>query len=146
MKSLSKTKLAEGLADLASGAIASDNHESPFYQFHEDCVAELKSEKENIELKSDNVVNLPVKKKIVISDVTTECYNKPTFVCPMCKDDPCVWTSVGREAHPTVLAYIEENGGLECLTNTKIRYFYYCKVTKELHGYLGSSNCHCLPK
>ena len=63
MKSLTKTKLAEGLADLASGAIASDNHESPFYQFHEDCVAELKSEKENIELKPDNVVNLPVKKK-----------------------------------------------------------------------------------
>ena len=60
MKQLTKTELAEGLANLVSGDISSNNHESPWYQFHEDCAAELKSE--NIELKSDNVVNLPVKK------------------------------------------------------------------------------------
>ena len=41
MKSLTKKELAEGLADLASRAIASDDHESPWLQFHEDCVAEL---------------------------------------------------------------------------------------------------------
>jgi len=58
MKSLTKTELAEGLADLASRAIASDDHESPWLQFHEDCVAELESEKANVDINYNNVVKI----------------------------------------------------------------------------------------
>ena len=145
MKSLTKKELAEGLANLASRAIASDDHESPWYQFHEDCVAELELEKEKVDI-DNNVVNLPNKKlKLDISDVSTECDKKANMVCPMCKDDPCVWESVGKGAHETVLAHIEENGGSECLTNKKIRFFYYKKVTEELYGYLGAHNRRRLP-
>ena len=138
MKYLTKTKLEDGLASLASEAITSNNHDSVWYQFHEDCVKELKSE---------NFVIAPNKKEeLTVNELSTECEEKPTFVCPMCKNDPCVWTSVGREAHPTVLEHIEENGGSECLTNVKVRHFYYCEVTKKLHGYLGACNRHRLPK
>ena len=54
MKSLIKTKLAEGLVNLTSEAIASNNLDSTWYQFHEDCVNKLESE---------NSVIVPVKKK-----------------------------------------------------------------------------------
>ena len=138
MKSLTKTELAEGLANLASEAITSNNHDSIWYQFHEDCVKELKSE---------NFVIAPVKKEeLIVNEPSTKCEEKPTFVCPMCKNDPCVWTSVGREAHPTVLEHIEENGSSKCLTNVKVCHFYYCKVTKKLHGYFGARNCCRLSK
>ena len=146
MKSLTKTELAEGLADLASRAIASDDHESPWLQFHEDCVAELESEKANVDINYNNVVNVPNKKiKLDISDVPSESEKKGTFVCPKCMDDPCVWENVGKGVHDDVLAHIEENGGSECLTNQNIRFFYYRKVTEKLFGYLGAHNCRRLP-
>ena len=100
MKYLTKKELAEGLADLVSGAIASDDHESPWYQFHEDCVAELESEKEKVDI-DNNVVNLPNKKlKLDISDVSTECDKKANLVYPMCKDDPCVNMVNGYPSKP----------------------------------------------
>ena len=70
---------------------------------------------------------------------------KSKYGLPMCKDDPCVWESVGKGAHESVLAHIEENGGLECLTNKEICFFYYKKVTEELYGYLDANNYCRLP-
>ena len=106
MKSLTRSEIATGLSELASKSIKND-YESPFHDFHENCVMELRSESS-----SDKATG---KSKAEEED-------SRLFHCTKCGSDPCKWVCVGEELHPTIHELNEQNGGITALTNAQIRF------------------------